>query len=572
MRIVATVIAVFVVSAAGAIGAGMFEADPFSVSVGELRITSDTAAEMDFTLTAPPGHYVYQDRMTARVKSPEGVSLEDLLMPAPIVKEDKLLKEQVKIYEGAAKFTAKLKIPGREEVEGREVVLLVGYQGCSSDMCFMPASVRLRARFGGGGVKVAPARQGDGGNRVRGKYGVVGLPAIRFTDSSGKEYIGDRVNGKVHAAKLLEVIAKVASGNGSYEAKSAIEVSAATFLLVLVAGLLVTLTPCVWPMIPITTSIVLGSKKPGTGMGFVLSSSYVLGLAAAYAILGTAIASAGGLVGGALQSPYVVVAVSALFAAMALSMFGLYDLPLMNIGSGRFAGGGVIASFVLGGVSALVLSPCVGPVVATLLMYVATTGNALAGASLLFVFGLGMGAPLVAIGTFSGAIGKLPKSGAWMVEVKKLFGVLLLAFGVSFLFPLLGERAEWIVSGAVACVVGLGFIAFDVRRKGGATLPRAKLVVCNLVIMAGACTMLFAPRRDASNGAIQWYRSFEEAGRAAAEQEKPMMIDFTAEWCTACKEMDAAAFSDEEVIRTAEGVIPVRIDLTAAVEVDGDSP
>ena len=563
------IITALVMSVGAAMSAPALEFEPFWVTVDAIRVTSDTTAEMRLTLTIGPRHYVYQDQMSAKVISPEGVSLEELVMPPPIVKEDPFLKKQVKIYKGTSKFTAKLKIPGRAEVEGKELVLRVGYQGCSKDLCFMPTSVELRASFGAAALSteagVSPPQK-DESVPLYQNFGVVGLPALRFTDSAGREYKGDRINGLIDARKLRDVITKVASGNGSYEGGSPFEASLVSFLLVFVGGLLLTLTPCVWPMIPITTSIVLGSKKPGTGMGLMLSGSYVLGLAVVYAILGTVIASAGGLVGSSRQSPDVLGAVSALFVAMALSMFGVYDLPLVNLGAGKFGGGGGAASFVLGGISALLLSPCVGPVVATLLMYVATTGNAALGASLLFVFGLGMGAPLIAIGTFSGAMQKLPKSGAWMLEVKKLFGVLLGGFGVYFLFPLLSIRQEWLVSGIVAVLVGLGLIIFDVRKNLASGIAKAKLVICCIMITAGVLAAVVGPQATKSDEGIQWLDSMKDAREAAAKQGKPMMIDFSAEWCVACKEMDAGAFSDEEVVRATEGVIPVRVDLTWALK------
>ena len=177
-----------------------------------------------------------------------------------------------------------------------------------------------------------------------------------------------------------------------------------------------------------------------------------------------------------------------------------------------------------------------------------------------------MGAPLIAIGTFSGAMQKLPKSGAWMLEVKKLFGVLLVGFGVYFLFPLLSIRQEWLVSGIVAVLVGLGLIIFDVRKNLASGIAKAKLVICCIMITAGVLAAVVGPQATKSDEGIQWLDSMKDAREAAAKQGKPMMIDFSAEWCVACKEMDAGAFSDEEVVRATEGVIPVRVDLTWALK------
>ncbi|NQT20750.1 MAG: thioredoxin family protein, partial [Planctomycetes bacterium] len=548
------------------------------------RITSDATAEVDFTLAVLPGHYVYQDSIEAKVNSPEGVSLEKLIMPEPTIKDDKYLGKKLKIFKGVNKFTARLKLPGRDAVADQELLLAVRYQGCSPELCFLPATRDLATTFGGAAATdVQPTQPDDGGDTgtpapvrtdangisIR-KFRIVGPPAVRFVDAAGKEYKGERIDGFVKAYELSTVLDRVASGKGYYEAKPAMTVSILTFLAVFAGGLLVSFTPCVWPMIPITTTIVLGSKKAGTGMGFLLSGCYVLGMAVAYAILGTVIASVGGLMGSVLQSPYVVAGISTLFVVMALSMFGLFDLPLVNAGSGKLGGGSVFASLLLGGVSALVLSPCVGPVVASLLLYVAKTSNAALGGTLLFVFGLGMGMPLIAIGTFSGAMQKRPKAGAWMLEVKKLFGVVLIGFAVYFLLPLLNDRQGWILAGGAAAAVGAGLILFDVSRNFGSGLAKAKLVLSILIIAAGVLVVATGPQ-GADEEAIRWVYSYNEARKMSAEQQKPIMLYFTAGNCSNCKKMKLLTFSDEDVIRAAEGVVPLKVDLTSALAGDGDS-
>jgi len=566
MKTAALVAAAILITATAAQGFEAFPLEPFALSVGEVRVTSDTTAEMDFTLTAAPGHYVYQEHMAAVVVAPDGVKLEKFVMPEPSTKDFE--GAQFKIFKDGTKFTLNLAIPSREAVAGEKLVVRVSYMGCSGNLCFPKKTVQLTGAFGAASGEAGLAETAPGDSLAE-KLGVQGLPALRFTDSAGREYKGERLDGFVAAPNLVEMMDKVVSGKGLYES-APIEVSLLTVLVALAAGVALTLTPCVWPMIPITTSIVLGSNKPGTGTGFVLSGAYALGLAVAYAVLGAILASVGGLLGSALQSPAVVIGVAALFVAMAFSMFGLFDLPLINAGAGKLGGGSVGASFGLGVVSALVMSPCVGPVVASLLLFVAQTGRALAGGLLLFVFGLGMGLPLVVIGTFSGAMGKLPKSGYWMVEIKKLFGVVLIVFAADRLAPLLGDQGRAVLFGVTAMLLAAGFLVFDVRKKLGSSLGKVKLALC-VLLAAGGVYMLAggiksdaaAPGRNAEEG-IRWRESFAEASREAAETGKPMMIDFTAEWCTVCREMEHETFRDEAVIRAAEDLIPVKVDLTAS--------
>ena len=557
--------------AGGAFGLDALKPSPFEFEPKDARIVSDATAEVDFAFSIQPGYHVYSNQISVKVKSPADVSLAEFVKPPPKRKHDPILKDDVEYYEGTVAFTARLKIPTRSALDGQTLVLNVRYQGCSPDTCFLPETRTLEFRFGPGGSEGTDSGQEAPplGQALYRRFGVMGLPTIVFIDASGREYKGERITGFVDASKMADTISRVVAGKGSYEEDAGIAGRLArsglvlTFLLVFGGGLLATLTPCVWPMIPITTGIVLGSKKPGTGAGFVLSGAYVLGMALVYAVLGVVIAMAGGLVGSSLQNPVVIAAVAGLFVAMALSMFGLYEMPLLSMGSQRFGGGGIAAAMALGGVSALVLSPCVGPLVVSLLTYVASTGSRVLGGALLFTFGLGMGAPLVLIGTFSGALQKLPRSGAWMLEVRKLFGVVLIAFATYFIFPLLSPTAEWIVSGAVAVALAAGLLAFDVRPQLGELLGKVKLGLCGLLIAGGLFAIGAAPRGKApGTDGIAWHESFETARQAARQQNKPMMVDFYAEWCAKCRELDAYTYSEPEVAKAAEGLVAVKIDLT----------
>jgi thiol:disulfide interchange protein DsbD len=170
---------------------------------------------------------------------------------------------------------------------------------------------------------------------------------------------------------------------------------------------------------------------------------------------------------------------------------------------------------------------------------------------------------------------KLPKSGRWMVEVKKLFGVILVGFAVYFLFPLLSPTLEWIVSGGAALAVAAGLVAFDVRKEPNATRGRAKLAICGIIAAGGLYAIAAAPderphRAASAEEGIRWLHSIEEAKTKAPKLGKPIMLDFTAEWCTSCKEMEKTTFRDHEVIRASRDVIPVKVDLTSVAGQPGD--
>jgi len=277
--------------------------------------------------------------------------------------------------------------------------------------------------------------------------------------------------------------------------------------------------------------------------------------------MGLVVATLGSMVGSLLQHPAVLVLVSGLFVAMALSMFGLYEIPLISL-SGNKRGGGILAAFGLGVASALVLSPCVGPMLAALLAFVALSGNQLLGTSMLFVYGLGTGLPLIALGAFSGTLRKLPKAGVWMLEIEKLFGIVMLIFAAYFLFPIVGYTTGGIVTGfglAAATAVML-FFCLRASFKGGVAKMR---IAVNAVLLAAGLYMGISALNGTSE-TIEWYDSFEDARTAAVHESKPMMIDFTADWCTTCKQIDRELFSDPDVIEASRNLVPLRLDETSA--------
>ena len=543
--------------------------EPLSISVTATRVTSDVTAEVEFALKAAPMHYFYSDKLTVAVKSPDGVALAELVKPKPKMKD--VLGEQVGIYEGTTHFTARLQTPSADALKETDVLLQVGYEGCSDTACFRPAVRVLTVRLGGLAAAANVAEDEPpavGASHPQRLYGVGNPPTVIFTRPDGTEYAGERINGYVRADAMREALERVASNNARLEAQSSVSRWIAekglllTLAVVFAGGLALTFTPCVWPMIPITAGIVLGAKKPGTGAGLLLSSMYVLGLALAYSLLGLITASAGGAIGASLQHPYVIGGVVVLFTAMAMAMFGVYEMPMVSLGAGRFHGGGAMACLGLGAVSALVMSPCVGPLAAALLTFVAGSGNRLLGMLLLFVFGFGMGVPLIVIGTFSGSMKRLPKSGPWMVEVRKVIGLVLIAFAIHFMFPLVGYRGQWYAAGAAAILLGVAFIVFDARHALGTMFGKLKAAACVAAIAAGVAAVAMPPVSTPPAGGIRWYNSLEEGKAAAIRQNKPMMIDFTADWCVMCRELDAYTFSDAAVIRAAQSVVPVKIDLS----------
>jgi thiol:disulfide interchange protein DsbD len=335
-------------------------------------------------------------------------------------------------------------------------------------------------------------------------------------------------------------------------------------------GVLTSLTPCVYPLIPITVSI-FGARQSGSRrQAMLLSALYVLGIAVMYSALGMGAALTGKAVGSVMQNPWVIGVVALVFATMAASMFGAFDLQLpagLQARLGSVGGAGHVGAFAMGLVAGIVAAPCTGPVLAAALAFVATKGSVAFGVGIMFAYALGLGLLFFLIGAFSIS---LPKSGAWMDTVKSVFGVALLAAAGVFLkdaIPALKPvfLASRTAALAAAGLAGAGVLlgAFHGSFHGPVLHRLAKglgvaLVVGGIVYSAGAASA----RSRALEGGITWHVHQDEAAalaRARAEG-KPVIIDFWADWCVACRELDKVAWSDPRVVAEADRFVRLKMD------------
>lgn len=342
-------------------------------------------------------------------------------------------------------------------------------------------------------------------------------------------------------------------------------------------GLAASLTPCVYPMIPITMAIV-GAKGSGKAKGFALSLSLVLGIAVTYTVLGVIAAKLGSQAGAFAQTPWFLVPVSVLFALFALSLFGLFEIKLPDAltqklqGSGPRTGFG--GAFVMGLVLGPLAAPCVGPFVGTVLVDIAQKGSVALGALNLFVFALGMGVLFMAVGTFSAG---LPKSGEWMIRFKQAMGVLVLGFAVWNIRLLVPEWASfllWSVTALAAAAVLGAFEAasglFGQFRRGLALLALAAGILLGLRAVEGIAGVALLPQggaaavseAEAHGGWIE--QDFETAQAKAKAEGKLLLVDIYAEWCSACKELDEKTWPDPAVKAwIQQHAVAVRIDTFA---------
>ncbi len=340
-------------------------------------------------------------------------------------------------------------------------------------------------------------------------------------------------------------------------------------LTVFLAGLALNLTPCVYPLIPITVGFFAQQAKERPGGTFGLAVVYVLGMSITYSALGVTAALTGKLFGTALQNPIVIGALVAVLLALAASMFGLWELRVpgwaMRASGGRT---GYLGAALMGLVVGFVAAPCIGPFVLGLLTYVGQKGSPLLGFVLFFTLAMGLGVPYLLLGTFTGAMNKLPASGMWMVGIRKVFGVLLIALAAYFARPFLpGHAADWLM-GLVLVLGGLFILVVDRTGHEQPTIDRMMRLVSVGMVVAG---LLYLPLgRSAPGEHLEWQDFDAAAAAAAIDSGQPVIIDFYADWCAPCRELDELTFADPRVAEVLSGYARFKVDQTRS-SAEGDA-
>jgi thioredoxin:protein disulfide reductase len=381
----------------------------------------------------------------------------------------------------------------------------VEFQACNDTQCLAPASVPFRAG-------PPSSRAQSGATALSG--GAIPLSEARRVQPPTAAAGASRDFGDLLARKGL----------------------LAVLLILFGAGLALNLTPCVYPVIPLTVSFFGGQSQGQSRRPFLLAAIYVLGMATMYSALGVAAALSGKLFGAALQSGWVLGIVALCLVALALSMFGLYDLRMPSFLMQKAgARQGALGAYAMGLLVGVVAAPCVGPAILALLAFVATTQNAGLGFLFFFVLSLGLGFPFLFLAAFSGKIAALPRAGAWMEGVKKIFGWVLLAMAAYFLRTALPPPfGTWLLT----AVLAVGAAGFLILRS-----PLSMPVRGAVAVLFLAAAFLFRPHTVAGSGPA--WGNYDP--QLVASLGKPAIVDFTASWCVPCIELDHKTFSDARV-------------------------
>lgn len=339
-------------------------------------------------------------------------------------------------------------------------------------------------------------------------------------------------------------------------------------LVALAGGLLVSLTPCVYPMVAITVSVFGARESKSKLHGLGLSSAFVLGIVTMFVPIGVTAGLSGALFGSALQNPWVLTGIALLFAAMAASMFGAFEVALPSSLTNRLASVGGIGprgAFGLGLVCGLIAAPCTGPVLTGILTWIAQSQSALAGALAMTAFSLGLGFPFLLVGTFAV---QLPKSGRWMLHVKSVLAIVLAVVALYYLdiaFPILSDWIEPspLLYAACGLAIAVGLVLGAIHRDFGSPLLEEKTMKAVGAFSVTAAAFVLMAALATPTGSLTWqHLPLTVAEEAAQREKKPLLVDFTASWCGACKELDAHTFSDAQVSKEASRFLAVKVDAT----------
>ncbi|WP_165359041.1 protein-disulfide reductase DsbD [Achromobacter agilis] len=527
--------------------------DPEKAFVFSAEMVTPDMLELRYRVA--PAYYMYRERFGITISPIGAATLGEPVYPKGEVKYDPTFEKDMEVFHKDVAIRVPI-APG-----GQPFTLTLTGQGCAdAGLCYPPMD---------SSVKLTP---------VAGGYALAGPAGPAAGSSSASGSLGALVNaGDTGLADALGGLGWVKTAG-----------------VFLVLGLLLAFTPCVLPMIPILSSIVVGGSaqaRPSRGRGLALAATYVLGMSVVYTALGVAAGLSGAGLAAWLQTPWILSLFAALLAVLALAMFGAFTFQMpsgiqarLSERSSRIPGGRYTGALVMGALSALIVGPCVAAPLAGALLYISQTGDVVLGGSALFAMAWGMGVPLLIVGASSGAL--LPKAGPWMDGVKRLFGMLLLATAWWMLIPVVPTWVQMTGWAFLAVVSAVMLRAFDALPEGAGAGRMFGKGMGLLLALAAAAWLVgaasggrdvlqplshLAARSDVSvaaanaGGEVRFtrVRNNAELDAVLAQSRQPVMLDFYADWCVSCREMERFTFTDPGVAQRMAGMVLVQADVTA---------
>lgn len=520
----------------------------------QLTTRSEDADTIVATLVPAKDYYIYRERVQFQVLEPAGASIAKVAFPRGVMKLDPNFGN-TEVYQQLFDARVHLAWAGDRTASVR---LQVSYQGCNEPLgvCYPPVEKVVDVQMAGAAAGVSAVGGATGPLAV--------APPVVLPTASGDASEAGRLRSMFSSGGVAGLLM--------------------TFFGL---GILLALTPCMLPMVPILSGIIAGSgsatsRKRALG----LSSLYILGMAIAYAMAGVAAGLAGSMVAATLQNPWVLGAFALTFVLLSLSMFGLFELQVpasvqarLAAISNRLPGGKAVGVFLMGVISAVIVGPCVAAPLAAALVYISQTGDAVLGGVALFLMAIGMGVPLLAIGASTNAL--LRWAGPWTAVIKAAFGVALLAMAIYVISPVVPLSLQHVLWAALLIVTAMFMHAIDPLPAGAAPGHRLIKGLGIFALVAGVSLLIGAlsgsrdllqplaaarPAAPAGAGELRFAAVRDVAeleSHLAAARGRHVMLDFTAEWCVACKEMERFTFSDAAVQARLRDVVLLRADVTA---------
>jgi thiol:disulfide interchange protein DsbD len=549
--------------------------DPAQAFKFSARMDGERTAVVTYDIAL--GYYMYRERFKFTAT---GAKLGEPQIPPGKVKYDQTFEKNVETYHGSVT----IRIPVES---GGAFTLNATSQGCAdAGLCYPPQEHSARLTAGGGasvpslpiGANVQPqsssplssAALGEGpaaaSNGPNGRAAPAAAASTPGSAASGPEAGDAGTTNAADAPSEMAGIAAILQGGRLL----AIVPAFAVF------GLILSFTPCVLPMVPILSSIIVGEGgQSGRLRGFTLSLTYSLGMALVYTALGVAAGLAGMGLAAELQNPWVLGVFALLIVAMSMSMFGFYQLQVpaalqtrLAGASGRQAAGKLPGVFAMGAISALIVGPCVAAPLAGILIYIGQTRNVVIGGVALFSMAMGMSVPLLLVGVSAGSL--LPRAGAWMEAVKRFFGVLMLGMALWLVSPVLPPLLEMLLWAAL--LLGYGVYLLSRRGHWAAMAFGVAFGILGALQLVGAATggrdplaplahLTGAPKHALAFKRVKTVADLDAA--LAANRGKTAMLDFYADWCVSCKEMEKLTFVDPAVQAKLANTLLLQVDVTA---------